>query len=234
MIEQLRPHLAFESSIGWLWDQDRFLLMKPKVHGLFDGKAENHWLVKKIRAILTKEHEEDPWNDNNATRISLLAADALRGWADAPLFDSMTDTYKRAGSENRSPGQYKHGDAVVSVTQTQEFIHPCVQYRMDHLGRHKHDGGYDPDSLKGFTRQRKEIDGKVNYDWVNKNGVRIPEYKIGESSYERECIFSDSAAAFVEKLDKDYEIKSSFPMIFTQGPSSFQEQHGYQEVVSGV
>jgi hypothetical protein len=103
---------------------------------------------------------------------------------------------------------------------------------MDHLG----DGGYEPVSLRGFKRQRRmEADGKIGYDWVN-NSVKIPEYKIEESSYERSCVVSGSARKFVGELDKGYKIASFFADELdgrTRLPPAKSQKHGFQLNGSG-
>lgn len=232
IVEQLRPHLAFEINITGLWDQDRFLIMRPAVEQLLAKNVENHWLVKKINSLLASEPKTDPWNDGNKTRKSVLAADALRGWAIGPIPDSLTEDFKRAGSEYRSPGEYKVKEELLGVKRTHEYIHPCVKYRMDHLG----DSGYKPVSLRGFKRQKRmEADGKIGYDWV-KNDVKIPEYKIEESSYERSCVVSGSARNFVGELDKGYKIASFFANNLdapTRLPPGESQQHGFQPNGSG-
>lgn len=224
MVEQLRPHLAFESSITGLWDQDRFLIMRPAVEMLLEGNGKNHWLVKKINSILASEPKADPWNDGNKTRKSVLAADALRGWAIGPIPDSLTKDFEKAGSEHRTPGEYKVNEERLGVQRTHEYIHPCVKYRMDHLG----EGGYKPVSLLNFKRQKRmEADGKIGYDWV-KNDVKIPEYKIEEDSYERSCVVSRSAMKFVGELDKGYKIDSFFAKELDAPPRPPPQNQGFQ------
>jgi hypothetical protein len=231
-VEQLRPHLAFESSITGFWDQDRFLIMRPAVEQLLAVNVTDHWLVKKINSLLASELKTDFWNDGNKTRKSMLAADALRGWAIGPIPDSLTEDFKRAGSEHRSPGEYKVKEELLGVKRTHEYIHPCVKYRMEHLG----DGGYEPVSLRGFKRQKRmEADGKIGYDWV-KNDIKIPEYKIEEFSYERSCVVSGSARKFVGELNKGYKIVSYFATELdapTRLPGESQ-QHGFQQNSSGL
>ncbi|KAI1326916.1 hypothetical protein F5Y16DRAFT_421482 [Xylariaceae sp. FL0255] len=208
MVEQLRPHLEFESGITYSWDQDRFMLMQPIVEDLLkDKKFTNHWLVKKIDNLLAEEPKQDPWNDNNKTRKSVIAADALRRWAVGPIPDSFTSDFERAGSENRSPGEYSSEGKLLEWKRTMEYIHPCVKYRMDYLGRNKN--GYDPASLKGFDR-KQGVDGEGNpiFNWVKGSKVKIPEYKITKTSYERSCVVSKSAKKFLGELDKALKIDS--------------------------
>ncbi|KAI0390447.1 hypothetical protein F5Y17DRAFT_461757 [Xylariaceae sp. FL0594] len=242
MVEQLRPHLAFEINVTNFWDQDRFLIMRPHVETLLSkSEHKNHWLVKKIDKLLALEPKADPWNDDNKTRRSVLAADALRGWAVGPLPDSMTPDFERAGSQYRSPGEYKVKDKVTGKDvplgweRTHEYIHPCVQYRMEHLGKVGKEG-YTPIPLAAFDRQpRHDADGTTGYDWVKKN-VKIPEWKISESSYERYCIVSGSAKRFVGGLDKGYKIDSWLAKELdepAQPPSGGPQNQGYKPGGSG-
>jgi hypothetical protein len=203
--------------------------MRPAVEQLLNGNVQNHWLVKKINSLLASEPKADPWNDGNKTRKSVLAADALRGWAIGPIPDSMTEDFEKAGTEHRTPGEYKVNGELLGVHRTHEYIHPCVKYRMVHLG----EGGYKPVSLRDFKRQKRvEADGKIGYDWV-KNNVKIPEYKIENFSYERSCVVSRSARNFVGELDKGYKIASWFAEELDAPTRPPPQQHGFQPNGSG-
>jgi hypothetical protein len=225
MIEQLKPHLSFALSVEPLMSQDRFLLMRPAVDELISKKRKDHWLIKKIDALIAKD-KNDPWNDGNKTRTKVLAADALRGWATGPIIDSFEGEMKKAGSQDRRPGEYREAKLpsgqVVKLGKTNEQIHPSVQYRKVTLG-----ADYDPVPLKKFARLPRK-DGQPGWEWV-KGDVRIPEYKIGGlQSSERWCVASEAARAFLGKLDKEYGIES-LPQVAPQ-PS---ENRGFHPDNSG-
>ena len=208
MVEQMKIHLAFTISVDPLMSQDRFILMRGAVDELIAQKKKDHWLIKKIDGLLAKEPKADPWNDGNKTRTKVLAADALRGWGTGPIIDSFQGEMKKAGSQYRTPGEYKEAKLqsgkVVKLGKTNEYIHPTVQYRKAQLGSE-----YDPVPLKSFKRQLRKENGKVvGYEWV-KNDVRIPEYQIGGmTSIERSCVVSQAARAFMGRIDKDLGIDS--------------------------
>ena len=208
MIEQMKPHLSFTMSVAPLMVQDRFLLMRPAVDDLIEKKRKDHWLIKKIDGLLAKEPKQDPWSDGNKTRIKVLAADALKSWATGPIIDSYEGDMKKAGSQDRKPGEYKEtklqSGKTVKLGKTNEQIHPSVQYRKVQLGP-----DYDPVPLRTFKRQLRKDDGqRVSYEWV-KGDVRIPEYKLGGmTSIERSCVVSQTARAFLGRLDKEFGVDS--------------------------
>lgn len=237
MIEQLKPHLSFEINATNLAITDRFLLMRPVVEGLIKTNKKDHWLIKKINALMAKDKTPDLWNDGGLTKTKILAADALMGWASGPIIDSFEGNMTKAGSQYRTPGEYKaskdQSGKPVKLGRTHEAIHPTVAYRMQHLGA----DGYDPVPLKGFKRQKKrttqkQADGRVeeviSYEWV-KGDVRVPEYKIGGMlSHERTCPVSDSARAWLGRLDKECGVDSWEARQLDAPPQPAPENHGFQ------
>ncbi|KAK5656657.1 hypothetical protein OQA88_4637 [Cercophora sp. LCS_1] len=222
MIEQLSPHLTFNFTTTWRLHTDRFQLMRPVVDSLLKSNNKDHWLMKKINSAKAKDKEGDRWTDGGITWGRSHAADVLLGWATGPIIDSFEGDMKRAGSKDRTPGEYKatktQGSKTVKLGKTNEQIHPTVAYRMFRLGTQ----GYKPVPLKDFKRQKKvtdlaQDDGSVKkaieYEWV-KGDVRIPEYKIratdseSSDSWERICVVSESAGEWLAKLDKEYDFDS--------------------------
>ncbi|KAK3316645.1 hypothetical protein B0H66DRAFT_300337 [Apodospora peruviana] len=229
MVEQLKEHLSFEINVTELAAVDRFLLLRPAVDELLTAKKKDHWLVKRINDLMAKDTKPDPWNDGNVTRARVFAAEALHSqWATGPIIDSFEGQMTKAGSKDRTPGEYKE----VKLGRTNEQIHPTVQYRKDHLTGSP-DGPYNPVPLRSFTRKKTEpaSDGTVSYEWV-KGGVRIPEYKIGGmNSAERACITGSKAArAWLGSLDKECGVDSwearalDVDSELTQAP----QNHGFQ------
>jgi len=221
MIEQLEPHLGFETSTAPMLMQDRYALVSPALDELLNcpnpKTHASNWLVKKVKSMKNSDDTPpDVWNDNGATWSRNIAADALMGWASGPIVDSYVGNMTKAGSQYRTPGEYR-----ANKGRTNEYIHPTVAYRMDRLAD---EDKYEPVALKGFERKKvtteeKQADGSVkevvSYEWVKAKGnVRIPEYKIrgpfGETrgNIERECIVSPSACAWIGKLDKECGIDS--------------------------
>ncbi|KAK4207852.1 hypothetical protein QBC37DRAFT_432807 [Rhypophila decipiens] len=211
MIEQLQPHLGFEIATGCMLLQDRYALVSPALDILLadQSKFAKNWLVDKVKTMKGKaDTPPDVWNDNGVTWSRNIAADALMGWASGPIIDSYTGQMKKTGSQYRTPGEYR-----ANKGRTNEYIHPCVAYRMERLAD---DGKYEPEALKDFKR----VEGVDGWEWVKdkwgSSDVRIPEYKIRagpldeptKDSIERECIVSPSACAWVEKLDKQLGIDS--------------------------
>lgn len=228
MVEQLHQHLTFEESISALAHFDRFWTMKPAVEELLKNRPSDNWLIRTINARIAKDPQPDPWNDNNQTRSRGFAAEILKGWATGPIVDSFVGGMKLAGSTIRTPGGYKEtkdkAGNVVRLGKTNEMIHPTVMYRKTQLG-------YNPDSLKGFSRV-KAAGQSVRYEWV-KGDIRIPEYVISASSYERWCVADHEATEYLGNLDKEYGITSGQTAALSQwasekaNPEPYQN-HGFQ------
>ncbi|KAK4197955.1 hypothetical protein QBC40DRAFT_308631 [Triangularia verruculosa] len=219
MIEQLTPHLHFDTSAFDMLT-DRFMVIRPAVDDLIKCDRQDHWLIKKINALKAKDTNGDAWKaiDDGLTWARNLAAEALMGWATGPIIDTYEGGWikKATGSKYRTPGEYKESQAG----KTNEEIHPTVKYRMDRLSTEGE--GYDPVSLRGFKRQKtvvsqRQADGSVKevvgYEWV-KNNVRIPEYKIAgpfdmdRANFERACVVTESASEWLGKLDKELGVDS--------------------------
>ena len=230
MMEQLRHHLAFELSTNTLMAWDRFQLIRPQINDLLKHES-SHWLTKEVNARLAKEPKDDLWNDGNKTRSLNIAADVLKSWATGPIIDSFEGEMKDAGTETRTPGNYRNRSPGQSASfrlgPTNEQMHPSIAYRMEKLG-----AKYKPPALANFKREpKKDSNGHVSYEWVNKE-IHIPEYKIRPEMpddniapqfdqksglllddsldrFERLVISGDpSATAFIGKLDREYGYKS--------------------------
>lgn len=206
MIDQLKPHLSFEINVTDIAQMERFSLMRPVIEELLNtspNPKRTHWLLKKVDPLVAKLPKTDPWADRCAARN--IAAEVLNDWGTGAINDTFEGQVKKAGSEYRSPGEYREtklqNGQVVKLGRTNEQIHPVVKYRENQLG-------YKPVSLKDFVR-RKKVDGKtVSYEWV-KGDVRIPEYKIAKDNWaERQCVQGSAAQEFLGSLDKDYGINT--------------------------
>jgi len=237
MVEQLKPHLTFDINVAQLATEDRFLLMRPVVDELINKNTKNHWLIKKINENIANPATITPdlWHDDKVTLKRVLAADALTGWATGPIIDSFTEKYKATGSQHRTPGEYKSSKlqdgTAVKLGKTNEFIHPSVQYR-----RERFNGDYEPVALKDFKRTkktttRKKDDGSVeevvSYVW-KKNGIEVPEYKIGGmSSVERACVASVSSRTWLGRLDKECGVDSWEARNLDAKPETASQNKGF-------
>jgi len=237
MISMLSPHLSFLPSAPALANNDRFLQMRPAVDDLIRTGNTSHWLMKKIHANIanTASNTPDLWSDDGLTLKRVLAADALVGWATGPIIDSFTGTMTLGGSRYRTPGGYKESKLqsgkTVKLGKTNEFIHPTVQYRIDHLGR----GGYNPTALWGFERKKdyvelKDGSGKVaGYVWEKKDGTKVPEWRIREDdAMERACVASRSSRVWMGKLDKELGVRSAEALALDVKPNVGFQNNGFK------
>ncbi|KAK4226572.1 hypothetical protein QBC38DRAFT_480113 [Podospora fimiseda] len=262
MIEQFEPHLGFEIGTAPSLMEDRYALVTPVLDELLSCKThagnrllgwlkpETHasnWLVKKVKSMKGRDDTPpDVWNDNGVTWSRNIAADALMGWASGPIIDSYVGNMTKAGSQYRTPGEYR-----ANKGRTNEYIHPTVAYRMDRLA--DEEDKYEPIALKDFKRKKvtteeKQADGSVkevvSYEWVKAKGnVRIPEYKIHgpfdegrRGNIERACIVSPSACSWIGKLDKEYGIDSWQAQDLNAKPtvSEPQTNRGYVDPNNGL
>ncbi|KAF7534357.1 hypothetical protein G7054_g6328 [Neopestalotiopsis clavispora] len=121
------------------------------------------------------------------------------GWADGPIIDSYAGPMKLAGHKTRTPGRYSRGGSdAVNLGETNEMIHPTVQYRMQRRPN------YRPEPLDGFTRQKTDR----GFQW-EQGDVVIPEYRIKRSDvFSRYIVDQDSlkgesqASKFVRGIDE--------------------------------
>ena len=223
MMARLEPYLQFVPLAPKIATEDRFLQMGPVVDELIESENTSHWLMRKIQANIADEkiYTPDLWKgeeNNKATLKRVLAIDALTGWATGPIIDSYTGKMALAGDKHRTPGEYKESQLqdgkVVWLGPTNEYVHPSVRYRMEHLKQES----YNPTALWGFTRKKASVKAKQSdgtfkeeqmYEWVKKDGTSIPEWKIRATNWiERSCVASRSSRAWLDALDKDLQIFS--------------------------
>ncbi|KAK1758786.1 hypothetical protein QBC47DRAFT_449552 [Echria macrotheca] len=223
MMARLEPYLQFVPLAPKVATEDRFLQMRPVVDELIASDNKSHWLMRKIQANIDDKTIPTPdlWKGEEDSQVTLkrvLAIDALTGWATGPIIDSYTGKMTLAGDKHRTPGEYKESQLqdgkVVSLGPTNEYVHPSVRYRLEHLKQEN----YNPVALWGFTPRKvtvteKQSDGTLKeeqtYEWVKKDGTSIPEWKISARNWiERSCVASRSSRTWLDALDKELQIFS--------------------------
>ncbi|EON66193.1 hypothetical protein W97_05586 [Coniosporium apollinis CBS 100218] len=212
MVEQVRPHLAF--------DEDSFVAaIKEQQHTLEALHGEDRpwpksWTGKLYAATGTV------WSKiaGSGEQARVIAEP---GWATGPIIDSYDEAsrvVKSGGMQWRSPGETivpksATSDEVVRTNKlglTDEWIHPCVFYRKEQLKNSS--APYEPPALRGWTRYECEnrIEG---WEW-RKDGVKdlLKEYRVMPHSddaraprnLERLVAEAGKATEYLEELDKAY------------------------------
>jgi len=177
--------------------------------------------MKKIQTSIddSKIHTPNMWDEDGVTLKRVVAMDALTGWATGPIIDSFHGMIALADSKYRTPGEYRKSTLQdgksVELGKTNEFIHPTVQYRKEHL----REDAYRPLALDKFERKEergkvKQQDGStkevvVGFKWVKKDKTAsIPEWKIAADSMERACVASPTSRAWLGTLDQKMGVQS--------------------------
>jgi len=225
MMSVLSPHLSFTELASEQANTDRILQMRAAVDDIIFSDDTSHWLMKKIQASIdnSKIFTPNMWDEDGVTLKRVVAMDALTGWATGPIIDSFHGLMTLADSKNRTPGEYRKSKLqdgrYVELGKTNEFIHPTVQYRKEHLPK----DGYDPVALDKFERKEergkvKQQDGSikevvVGFKWVKEDKTAsVPEWKIPANSMERACVASPSSRAWLGALDQKIGVRSPLTM----------------------
>lgn len=136
----------------------------------------------------------------NVKYYQRLKPPVVRPWAMGELYNSMTGLTILGGSQVRTPGQYHVTDPKTGkplptfLTDTHEYMHPCVRIRMEKGGKGAEDAGvYTPRALKGWKLLAPGEEGDKatgmadrdveRYRWVLKaqdgRVVVLPEIELG-------------------------------------------------------
>lgn len=212
MVEQVRPHLAFneDSFVAAIKEQQHIL---EALHGK-DRPWPKSWTGKLYAATGTV------WSKiaGSGEQARVIAEP---GWATGPIIDSYDEAsrvVKSGGMQWRSPGETivpksATSDEVVRTNKlglTDEWIHPCVFYRKEQLKNSS--APYEPPALRGWTRYECE-NRMEGWEW-RKDGVKDPlkEYRVMPHSddakaprnLERLIAEAGKAKEYLEELDKAY------------------------------
>ncbi|KAJ5715298.1 uncharacterized protein N7483_012479 [Penicillium malachiteum] len=130
-------------------------------------------------------------------------------WGTGEMEDSFTPMYWLNLEHIRTPGRYhfKNGHRNEPLGETFEYIHPVVQYRMEHAKDEKGNASYVPNGPK---YERKLIDAhgpNPYYVWhlkysFDKKFITLPEWELGaDKCYERRAIIGKTAEDWVGHMD---------------------------------
>ncbi|KAJ5701298.1 hypothetical protein N7488_008846 [Penicillium malachiteum] len=134
-------------------------------------------------------------------------------WGAAEMEDSFTSMYWLNLEHIRTPGRYhfKNGKRDEPLGKTFEYIHPVVQYRVEHAKNDKKELYYVPNGPKGPKYERELIDAdgpNPYYVWhlkysFDKELITLPEWELGaDKCYERKAVVGKPAQEWVGRMDR--------------------------------
>lgn len=221
MAEMLRPHLALDTQAIDLFATERIDALDRILRMNDYGDT---WTESYLTHFLEDMHIRQP-------KKFKIDPETMLGWATGDIEDSFTGIMRIAGAKTRLPGRclddkLRNPDGshipLSQLGRTWEFIHPCVEWRMQQLKEK-----YQPEALKGLTRQKLMKDGEHagweyymkghGWEWDAKQGkvvqtdLRMPEWIIYPSreeykdrSFERTAM-TDAAHKWIKELDAVYK-----------------------------
>jgi hypothetical protein len=204
MVDRIRPFLAVDDRA--IWEEHAALTSDPAFSGPM-RKADHYEKPKTVlQNVQSSVATYSPLGGVPTAALTGVLSAGLRpvtgllqtqnraddkiGYASGPIVDSFTREYWVMGPKTRTPGRYQQqtltpaGEAVASgaplpLSSTCESIHPSV-YARKQAPPPKGEKKYEPDALKGFTRQRTDAQPGSGNVWVSSDGrVRIREHVIG-------------------------------------------------------
>ncbi|KAJ0307382.1 hypothetical protein COL516b_003996 [Colletotrichum fioriniae] len=213
-------------SFTWMCDQIKSFIQLDDEHGYRNGKYTMSTLAdreisSRNRLIHSSRHQQPfgvSWVVQRVRQgldyskiyemfLKAPSYDPADAWATGPIVDIFAPIMRAVPflSKFRTPGEYKKDDVGNDLGQTNEEIHPSVNYRVANHAT------YNPRSLEGFIRSKKVASkGKKHeflYEW-KKGEVVVPEYVIKPADLiaRRLAEFSTGGNKFVDALVKRAEV----------------------------
>ncbi|UQC81938.1 peptidoglycan binding domain-containing protein [Colletotrichum lupini] len=213
-------------SFTWMCDQIKTFIQLDDEHGYKDGKytmstLTDREILSRNRLIHRSRHQQ-PFGMSWVVQRVRLGLDYSKiyemffksplydpedAWATRPIVDIFAPFMRAMPffSKFRTPGEYKKDDVGNDLGQTNEEIHPSVNYRVANHAT------YNPRSLEGFIRSKKMASkGEKHeflYEW-KKGHVVVPEYVIKPADLIARRLAEVSAGGnkFVDALVKRAEV----------------------------
>lgn len=166
--EHRRPFspTIWEKPDGQSWPKILTQCWFPGVHANVGGSYADTetadislaWMIAQLEDFLDFDPDYLIWQrELNVKYYQSLKPPVIRPWAMGELYDSMTGFNILGGTKVRTPGQYHVTDPKTGkpsptlLTNTHEYIHPCVRTRIEKGGRGADNWGvYKPRALKGW------------------------------------------------------------------------------------